>query len=97
MTLPAGPERLSVDGQGELWLGGHANLLDWRAFNTDPHRRAASEIFRVSLSNGVPQQAEQAYGNAGSEIAGASVGVSVGKRLLIGSSLDGRLLDCTSH
>jgi len=97
MTLPAGPEKLSLDAQGELWLAGHANLLDWRAFSADPHLRAPSEIFRVSLLNGVPQQAEQAYGNPGSEIAGASVGVSVGNRLLIGSSLDGRLLDCTTN
>jgi hypothetical protein len=50
---------------------------------------------RVSLLNGVPQAAEQAYGNDGSELVGASVGLSAGKRLLIGSSLDGRLLDCT--
>ncbi len=96
MTLPAGPEKLSLDGQGELWVGGHANLLDWRGFAADPAHAAPSQIFRVTLNGGVPQQAEQVYGNDGSEIGGASVGVSLGKRLLIGSSLDGRLLDCTS-
>ncbi len=95
MTLPAGPEKLSLDGQGELWVGGHANLLDWRAFNADPAKRASSQVFRVTLNGGVPQQAEQVYGNDGSEIGGASVGVSLGNRLLIGSSLDGRLLSCT--
>jgi hypothetical protein len=95
LNLPAGPEKLSVDGQGELLVGAHANLLDWRAFTADPHRRAPSQIFRVALSGGVPQQVEQVYGNDGGEIAGASVGVSVGKRLLIGSSLDSKLLDCT--
>jgi hypothetical protein len=97
LNLPAGPEKLSIDGQGELLVGAHANLLDWRAFTADPHRCAPSQIFRVSLLNGVPGQAEQVYGNDSAEIAGASVGVSVGKRLLIGSSLDGRLLDCTQQ
>jgi len=96
LVLPAGPEKLSVDAQGQLRVAGHANLLDWRAMTTDPLRRAASQILRVSLLNGVPQAAEQVYGNDGSQIAGASVGVSVGNHLLIGSSLDGRLLDCTS-
>ena len=95
MILPAGPERLSIDGHGELLVGGHANLPDWRAFNADPAKRAPSQVFRVSLSGGIPQDAEQVYGNDGSEIAGAGVAISVGKRLLIGSSLDGRLLDCT--
>jgi arylesterase/paraoxonase len=94
MTLPAGPERLSLDAQGELWVAGHANLPDWRAFNADPAKRASSQIFRVVLSNGVPQEAQQVYGNDGHEIAGASIGVSAGSRLLIGSSLDNKLLDC---
>jgi len=97
MTLPAGPEKLSLDAEGELWLAGHANLSDWRAFAADPHLRTPSQVFRVSLSGGVPGQAEQVYGSEGSEIAGASVAVPAGRRLLIGSSLDGRLLDCTSQ
>jgi len=51
LNLPAGPEKLSIDGQGELLVGAHANLLDWRAFTADPHRRAPSQIFRVSHAN----------------------------------------------
>jgi hypothetical protein len=76
-------------------VAGHANLLDWRAMTADPLKRATSQILRVSLMNGVPRVVEQAYGNDGSELAGASIGLSAGKRLLIGSALDGRLLDCT--
>jgi len=95
LLLPAGPEKLSLDAQGQLWVAGHANMADWRAFNADPHMRSPSQLFRVSLLNGVPQDKEQVYGNDGSELAGASVGVSTAKRLLIGSSLDGKLLDCT--
>jgi hypothetical protein len=95
LILPAGPEKLSLDAQGELWAAGHAKLPEWRAFTTDPAKRASSQIFRVSLSGGVPQVATQVYGNAGQEIAGASIAVSAGRRLLIGSSLDDKLLDCT--
>jgi sugar lactone lactonase YvrE len=97
LNLPAGPEKLSVDTQGELWVAGHAKLQDWRAFNTDPAKRASSQVLRVSLSGGVPQAVTQVYGSDGQEIAGASIGVSVGRRLLIGSSLDDKLLDCTSN
>ena len=95
--MPAGPEKLSLDAQGELWAAGHAKLPEWRAFTTDPAKRASSQIFRVSLSGGVPQVAIQVYGNAGQEIAGASIAVSAGRRLLIGSSLDDKLLDCTAN
>jgi hypothetical protein len=39
----------------------------------------------------------QVYGNDGKEIAGASVAAYDGHHLLIGSTLDGRLLDCTAQ
>ena len=96
LLLPAGPEKLSLDAQGQLWVTGHANLSDWRAANADPAKRAPSQLFRVSVLNGVPQDKEQVYGNDGRELSGASVGISADKTLLIGSSLDGRLLDCTN-
>ena len=96
LLLPAGPEKLSLDAQGQLWVAGHANLSDWRDANADPAKRAPSQLFRVSVLNGVPQDKEQVYGNDGRELSGASVGISSDKTLLIGSSLDGRLLDCTN-
>lgn len=97
LTLDAAPDQIVLDNRGEVWVGGHASLFDWRNFTTDAERRAPSQIFRVSLSNGEPQEAQQVYGDDGNQIAGASVGASLGKRLLIGSSLDGKLLDCTQN
>lgn len=97
LTLPAAPDKISLDGAGEVWVAGHANLLHWRKFAADTHARAPSQIFRVSLSGGVPQEATQVYGDDGNGIAAASVGAASGKRLLIGSSLDDKLLDCTSN
>ncbi|HEY2008132.1 MAG TPA: hypothetical protein VGH23_04030 [Rhizomicrobium sp.] len=95
LTLPAAPEKISLDATGEIWTAGHANLFAWRGFAADPARRAPSQIFRVTLNGGVPEQAEQVYGNDGTEIAAASVAASAGKQLLIGSSLDHKLLTCT--
>ena len=97
LTLSAGPERLSLDGQNAILAAGHANLLRWRTLAAEPGARAPSQVLRVSLAGGVPKEAGQVYGNDGSEIAGASVAVADGKRLLIGSSLDGRLLDCIQN
>lgn len=95
LTLPAAPEKISLDTTGEIWAAGHASLFAWRGFAADPARRVPSQIFRVTLNGGVPEQAEQVYGNNGSEIGGASIAALAGKQLLIGSSLDGRLLSCT--
>jgi arylesterase / paraoxonase len=95
LTLAAAPEKLSLDSYGQVWAAGHANLFHWRAFAADAQARDASQVFRVSLLNGVPQDSSQIYGNGGNEIAAASVAVSSAQGLLIGSSLDGRLLNCT--
>jgi hypothetical protein len=95
LTLPAAPEKISLDSTGQLWVAGHASLFGWRSFAADPRKPAPSQVFSVTLSSGVPLQAEQVYGNDGKEIGGASVAASAGKQLLIGSSLDGRLLACT--
>jgi hypothetical protein len=95
LTLPAAPEKFSFDSIGEVWVAGHASLFAWRNFAANPGNRAPSQVFRVTLSGGVPRQAEQVYGNDGGEIAAASVAASNGRQLLIGSSLDDRLLACT--
>jgi arylesterase/paraoxonase len=92
IVLPTGPEKLSLDAEGKVWAAGHANILDWKAMTADPHRRASSQVFRVRLDG---EETQQIYGNKGAEIAGASVAVPLGRNLLIGSSLDSRLLFCS--
>ena len=94
LNLSTGPEKLSLDAQGQVLVASHANLLEWRAAVADSGKRAASQILRVNLTNGVPQTVGQIYGDDGTQLAGASVGVAVPGRLLIGSSLDGRLMSC---
>lgn len=95
LTLPAAPEKISLDSTGQVWAAGHSSLFAWRAYAADPAKKAPSQVFRVTLNGGVPQAAEQVYGNDGSEIGGASVAAQAGKQLLIGSSLDNKLLACT--
>ena len=95
LTLDIAPEKISLDRRGEVLVAGHANLFQWRDFSTDPDHHPPSQVFRVSLSGGAPQSAQLVYGNGGGEIAAAGVAASAGKRLLIGSSLEGKLLDCT--
>jgi len=93
-VLRAGPERLALDAQGQLWVAGHANLLSWRAMSGAPGTRASSQVLRVAIANGRPGAVAQVYGNAGAEIAGAGAVAVEGAHLLIGSAQDKKLLDC---
>ena len=92
IVLPAGPEKLSTDPFGQVVVAGHANILDWKAMNTDAGKRASSQALRVRLDG---EETAPLYGNDGSEISGASVAVAVGRNLLLGSSLEGRLVLCS--
>jgi len=97
LTLPFAPEKITLDTRGEVWAAGHANLMAWRGYAADAGKPSASLAYRVSLAGGVPQEALPVYGDDGRQIAAASVAASAGKRLLLGSSLDHRLLDCTAR
>lgn len=94
--LGAGPERLALDAQGQLWVAGHANLLPWRAMSTEPGTKASSQVLRVAMRNGQPAEVARVYGNAGDQIAGAGAVAVEGSHLLIGSAPDRKLLDCTA-
>lgn len=95
LGLPAGPEKVTLDSRGDLWVAAHANLPAWRSFQGDASKPSPSQVLRVTLMGGAPQTVFQVYGDAGKQLAGASVAASDGRHLLIGSSLDGRLLDCS--
>lgn len=94
LNLPMAPENITLDSTGEIWAAGHASLWAWRGFAADPAKRAPSQVLRIALTSGSPQQPEQIYGNDGTEIAAASVAAAAGRQLLIGSSLDSKLLSC---
>ena len=96
-VLRTGPERLALDAQGNLWVAGHANLAAWRAMDSEPGAKAGSQVLRVSLLDGNPGPVTQVYGNGGGEIAGAGAVAVNGTHLLIGSTPDKKLLDCTMH
>ncbi|MEI9990007.1 MAG: SMP-30/gluconolactonase/LRE family protein [Rhizomicrobium sp.] len=94
LDIPSGVDNLRFDAKGTLWVGSHPKGLAMAAFRDDPSRPAPSEIFRVTLANGIPQSARAVYTDLGKQIGGASVAAVSGDRMLIGSPLDGHLLDC---
>lgn len=95
LALPAAPDNIDVADDGALWVAGHPKILSLDMYRGDAAKPSASEIFRVSLTGGVPQTVTPVYANDGSGIAAASVGAVTGKRLFIGSPLDRKVLACT--
>ncbi|MEI9996563.1 MAG: SMP-30/gluconolactonase/LRE family protein [Rhizomicrobium sp.] len=95
-TLPLSTnlDNLRFDASGRLWVGSHPKVFAMNAFRHDPAKPAPSEIFKVTLANGLPQSANLVYADTGAQIGGASVAAVSGNRMLIGSPLDNHILDC---
>lgn len=95
LPIPANLDNLRFDTKGTLWVASHQNTLAMRRYFADPSKPAPSEVFRVTLRDGIPQSAALVYADLGHAIGGASVAAVIGKRMLIGSPLDDKILDCT--
>jgi len=95
LSIASGLDNIDIDANGNLWVAGQPRLLQNARFRRNADDPAASQIFKVTMGGGVPQSAEPVYTNMGREIGAASIGALIGKRLIIGSGLDSKLLDCT--
>ncbi|HWF64395.1 MAG TPA: hypothetical protein VN685_07295 [Rhizomicrobium sp.] len=96
LSLPARPDNISADAHGNLIIAGRPNLMRDNGFRADPTKPSPSEIFRVSLDkSGVPQSYDTIFADDGSRIGGASIAAIAGDKLLIGSALDNKLLECS--
>ena len=94
LEIPSNLDNLRFDASGTLWVGSHPKALAMAAWRSDRAKPAPSEIFRIVLANGIPQSATIVYANLGAEIGGSGVAAVTGKRMLIGSPLDNKILDC---
>jgi len=95
LSLPMRPDNITADPQGRLIIAGHPSLIRVNRFRADAARPSPSEVVRVSLDkSGVPTSYETIFADDGSEIGASSSAAVVDKRLIIGSVLDIKLLDC---
>jgi arylesterase / paraoxonase len=98
LALPARPDKISADAQGDLIIAARPNLMRDGQFRADPTKPSPSEVFRVRLDkSGLPQSYQIIFADDGSRIGAASSAALVGNHLLIGSALDHKLLECVLH
>lgn len=95
LDIPSNLDNARVAADGSLWIGSHPKAFAMSRMRKDRSKGAPSEIFRITLENGVPRDYTLVYADLGSHIGGSSVGAVAGDRLLIGSPLDTKILNCT--
>ncbi|MES2293182.1 MAG: hypothetical protein V4527_07795 [Pseudomonadota bacterium] len=98
LSIPARLDNISADAQGRLIIAGHPSLLRVNQYRADAGKPSPSAVFRVTLdSAGVPKSYETIFADKGGLIGASSSAAVVGKRLLIGSVLDDKMLDCQTQ
>ena len=93
IDVPTSPDNVDVAADGSLWVTGHANTvrLIQHFINGSP---APSQVLRVVPGDGSAATIDEIYLNAGDQISAGSVGVTYGKKLLIGSITARQILVC---
>ena len=84
---------MDVAADGSLWVTGHANTLKLiqHFINGSP---APTQVLRVVPDSSGGAAVDEIYLNAGDQISAGSVGVTYGKKLLIGSITARQILVC---
>ncbi|MBW1641743.1 MAG: SMP-30/gluconolactonase/LRE family protein [Deltaproteobacteria bacterium] len=94
IKLDTGVDNIEIDSSGGLWIGAHPRLLDFVAHAKDPSRLSPSQILYLSPKPSGGFNIKEVYLNKGDELSAASVAAVRGRRMLIGSVFDPKILDC---
>jgi arylesterase / paraoxonase len=87
-----GVDNIDLDKNGDLWIGGHPNLLRFSAYAKGKEKTSPSEIIKISYRGKNDYTINEIYSNGGEAISGSSVAVSFGDLILAGNVMDDTFL-----
>jgi arylesterase/paraoxonase len=87
-----GVDNIEKDGQGNLWVGCHPQMLAFVAHAKDVNKRSSSQVLKISYAGKKKYQLEEIYMNDGNPISGSSVGAVYGNQMLVGAVFDSKVL-----
>lgn len=94
LALPGGADNIRRDANGDLWVAVHPNAFAFIGHAMDAGKESPSMILRLARDSRGVVHTEEAFGDPGALISGASVGLHRQGRLLIGSVFQPTMLDC---
>lgn len=94
LALPGGVDNIRRDADGDLWVAAHPNAFAFIGHAMDAEKESPSIILRLARDSRGVVHTEEAFGDPGTLISGASVGLYRQGRLLIGSVFQPTVLDC---
>lgn len=93
LPVEGAPDNLNVDADGSVWIAAHAKVVALVRHFADATQRAPTRILRYTPGDGAGRL-EDVLVDPGDGISAGSVGAVYGRRLLIGSITERKVLDC---
>ena len=87
-----GVDNIETDGDGNLWIGCHPQLLKFVAHATSAKNYSPSQVIRIKLKPDGSYQQEEIFLNDGQEYSGSTTGIIFKGNLYIGSVFESTLL-----
>jgi arylesterase/paraoxonase len=87
-----GVDNIDIDKNGDLWIGGHPNLLRFSAYAKGKEKTAPSEIIKISYLGKNDYTIEKIFVDDGSIMSASSVAVPFGDLILAGNVMDDKFL-----
>lgn len=94
LPLPGGADNVRRDANGDLWVAAHPNAFAFIGHAMNAEKESPSMILRLSRDARGAVHTEEAFGDPGGLISGASVAIQRQGRLLIGAVFQPTVLDC---
>ncbi|WP_439815295.1 SMP-30/gluconolactonase/LRE family protein [Zavarzinia sp. CC-PAN008] len=98
LAMDSHPIGLDVAPDGSVWVAAQPNLMATLDRSRNPATPVPSEVYRLEPQGEGPETGlsmERILADPGDTVAAVSVAVNVGRHLLLGSSMDNSLFDCT--
>jgi len=87
-----GVDNIEIDNQGNLWSGGHPNLLRFKAYAKGKESTSPSEIIKINYSDKNNYTLQNVFTDDGRNISGSSVAIPFNDLILTGNVMDDTFL-----
>jgi len=87
-----GVDNIEIDTQGNLWIGGHPNLLHFKSYAQGKKETSPSEIIKITYKRKGDYTIESIYTGDGSNMSGATVAAPFGDYIFTGNVMDSHFL-----
>jgi arylesterase/paraoxonase len=88
IKVGTGIDNLSITEEGQVWSGGHPNLLKFTSYAAGKSKISPSEVVSISFDNKESPVVSSVFLDDGRKISGASAAILFGSQLYIGNVMD---------